>query len=140
MTTVKKVNYTPAQEEEMKTVYTSISEDAENDTKRAEVVASLALKFGKTDASIRSKMSREGYYIRPEKVSTATGKKVVRKPVLVAQLADKLGLEGDNRKKVASGEKATKSFLELVIAQMTFLEKRIAEFEAIEEQDIEVSI
>ena len=119
MTTAKTPNYSDSQEQELESVYTASNTDAD----RKEDVKNLAVKFGRTEASIRSKLSNMGIYIKPEKVSKATGEKVVRKPELVAQLAEKLGLEGDDVKTVASLEKATIPALKAVIAQMTFLEQ-----------------
>jgi len=133
MTTIKTPNYSEKQETEMDTLYTGATTDEE----RANVVEALRTAYDKTPASIRSKLSRMGIYIKPAKVSKATGGVVVRKPELVAQLAEKLGLEGNDVKKVDSGNKATKTFLELVLAQMSYLEERIAEFEA---EDLEIEI
>lgn len=137
MPTTKKVNYTEAQEQEMKAVYESCENEDRTiaDTQRSQAVEQLAIKFGKTPASIRSKLARMEVYIRPEKVSQATGKKAVRKPELTAQLALKLGVPA---KETVSGEKATKSFLEMVLLQMTTLENRITELEAEIAGDIEV--
>lgn len=128
MPTTKKVNYTPAQEKEMDETYPTSKDSTDED--RADAIKALASKFGKTEPSIRSKLSNMGIYIVPKTVSKVSGAVVVRKPELVAQLAEKLGLEGEDIKKVDSGIKATKGFLELVLAQMSHLEVRIAEFEA----------
>jgi hypothetical protein len=104
------VNYTPEMEAEMKEAYKAAWGDAE----RAEVVGAMAAKFGKSLQSIRSKMSRSGYYKKPERVTKAGGV-VIKKAELVDKIAEKLNVPAE---RIESLEKATKDVLSLVLENL----------------------
>ena len=80
----KAVNYT---EEQVKALVGAYDNAGSQDA-RDEVVSSYAEKFGKSVASIRAKLSREGVYIKKERLSK-DGSKVERKAAKVARIAEK---------------------------------------------------
>ena len=106
----KQVTYTEDQTVQLVAAY----KDAETDAERKDVVETFATAFGKTPNSIRAKLSREGVYQKPAKV-TKSGKAIVKKAELVEQIADKLGVSSEV---VESLEKATKVALEKVLAHL----------------------
>ena len=90
------VNYTEAQVNEAVARY----EAANTDVARAEVVEQLAKEFGKTKASVRAKLVREGVYV----AKTVTRKRKAKKADVVALIAKVLGV---NEEVVGSLENAT---------------------------------
>lgn len=78
----KTVNYT---EEQVKALVGAYDNAGSQDS-RDEVVAEFAEKFGKSIASIRAKLSREGVYVKRERM-TKDGRKVERKAAKVARIA-----------------------------------------------------
>lgn len=89
----------------------STYEAAESDEARAEAVASLAEKFGKTVQSVRAKLVREGVY-KAKARTTKTGEPVISKEKLVQEIEAELGLVAGD---LESLEKATKRVLKLVL-------------------------
>lgn len=79
----KAVNYT---EEQVKALVGAYG-NAGSQEARDEVVSSFAESFGKSVASIRAKLSREGVYIKKERLSK-DGSKVERKAAKVARIAE----------------------------------------------------
>lgn len=96
--TEKTVNYTPE-------MVASLVEGYKAGTS----VEALALEFGKSVRSIVAKLSREGVYVAKGKATS--GEKAVTKVILIAKIAEKLGVEAE---KLASLEKATKEALEIL--------------------------
>lgn len=82
--TEKAPNYTEAQTAELRKAYQGASNDAE----RANIVQTFADKFHKAPRSIVAKLSREGVYQKPQKVSKTTGGKVAKKEELAEELAE----------------------------------------------------
>lgn len=82
----KTVNYTAEQVKTLVSAYTA----ADSQESRDSVVASFAATFGKSVASIRAKLSREGVYIKKE---TAAKKAAgdLKKAGKVAQIAARCG-------------------------------------------------
>lgn len=107
MTTSKAQTYTDDQVSKMVADYTAV----ETDEARAEVVDSLAEEFGKSVASIRSKLVREGVYVKKAR-TTKTGDAVVSKADLVQQIADAMG---EDAEAFDSLEKATKVVLQKIL-------------------------
>jgi len=103
----KPVNYTPEQVADMVRVYTS----ATDDTERANAVNALADLYGKTPASIRAKLVREGVYIAKE-YKTKKGGKPISKEQLVSLIAREVG---STVEQVESLAKATKPALARVL-------------------------
>lgn len=78
----KVVNYTDEQTSALVSAYT----EAKSDSDRVSVIETFAEDFGKSLASIRQKLVREGVYQKPEKAEA--GKKGgVKKADLVTQIA-----------------------------------------------------
>lgn len=102
----KTVNYTP----EQVNVLVSAYEVAGSDEARAEVVETFANDLGKSVASIRAKLSREGVYVK--KAVASTNKPKVKKDAKVAQLATLLGKDEDL---VSDAEKLTHRTLDFII-------------------------
>ena len=67
----KTVNYTPEQTAKLVEAYKSMT----NDGARAEVIRDFAGMFGKSAASIRAKLSREGVYVKAETAGKKGGVK-----------------------------------------------------------------
>lgn len=111
MSTSKAQTYTEDQVSKMVAEYTA----ATTDEARAEVVDSLSLELGKTVASVRSKLVREGVYVRKER-KTKSGDPVVSKADLVTQIADAMQ---EDAEVIESLEKATKVTLQKVLAAVT---------------------
>lgn len=80
------------------------------DVERKAQVAALAEALGKSEASIRAKLTREGIYVTLTKAPA--GKNPVRKAALVQAIADVLEVDVDV---VGSLEKATKNTLERIL-------------------------
>jgi hypothetical protein len=103
--TEKTVNYTEEMVARLHAVYDGEADEATRD----EQVAALAEELGKSAASIRAKLTREGVYV--PKAKAPAGKASVLKADLIAEIASKLGVAEDV---VGSLEKATKNALNLV--------------------------
>lgn len=103
--------YTEDQISKMVSDYTAV----DTDEARAEVVDNLAAEFGKTIYSIRSKLVREGVYVKKTRVTKA-GMPVVSKAELVVQIADAMG---EDPEVIESLEKATKVTLLKVLGAVT---------------------
>jgi len=99
----KTVNYTPEMTKEIIAAY----EAAEGYDARSEVIANMATKFGKSVASVRQKLSREGVYQKKE-YTNKQGEKAESKAHIVGEIAALLGMEAEQ---VESLEKATKPVL-----------------------------
>jgi len=100
--TDKTVNYTDAMVASLHAGYDGIETEA---TRKAQVSA-LALELGKSEPSIRAKLTREGIYVAFTKAPA--GKATIRKAELVQTIADKLDVDVDV---IGSLEKATKNVL-----------------------------
>ena len=103
--TVKVVNYTEAMVARLHEGY----DGSASDEARREMVAALAAELGKSEASVRAKLTSEGIYVPYTKAPA--GKNTVRKAALVAAIAIHLGVDEE---KVESLEKANKSALALI--------------------------
>ncbi len=97
--TEKTVNYTDVMVEALHAGYDGTASDED----RQAQVKALAADLGKSDASIRAKLTREGIYVALTKAPA--GKAVVRKAEIVQTIADLLEVDVDV---VGSLEKATK--------------------------------
>lgn len=103
--TVKVVNYTDEMVARMKEVYDGSASDAD----RKAQVAALAAELGKSEASVRAKLTSEGVYVPYSKAPA--GKNTVRKATLVAAIAAQLDVAEEV---VESLEKANKVALALI--------------------------
>jgi hypothetical protein len=97
--TRKVVNYTEAMVARLHEGYDGSASDAE----RKAQVAELAAEVGRSEASVRAKLTSEGIYVPYAKAPA--GKNSVRKAALVAAIAEKLGVHVEV---VESLEKANK--------------------------------
>ncbi len=111
MSTSKAQTYTDDQVSKMVADYTAV----DTDEARAEVVDSLASEFGKSIASIRSKLVREGVYVKKTR-TTKSGEPVVSKADLVEQIAEAMG---EDAEVMESLEKATKVVLQKILAKVS---------------------
>lgn len=102
----KIVNYTEEQTSELLVAW------LDNPTR--ETVNAFALQFGKSVRSIVAKLSREGVYVKADKVTKA-GEPVTRKDDLADQLAVACGL---TEAEAESLTKATKTALFKVLAKI----------------------
>ena len=100
--TRKVVNYTDEMVARMAAVYDG---EASDEVRRAQV-AQLADELGKSEASIRAKLTSEGLYVAYAKAPA--GKNTVRKAAIVAAIAAQLGVHVEA---VESLEKANKAAL-----------------------------
>ena len=100
--TDKTPNYTDAMVASLREGYDSTASD---EVRKAQVSA-LAVDLGKSEGSIRAKITREGFYTPLTKAPA--GKAPVRKAQLVQVIADALEVDVDV---VGSLEKATKNVL-----------------------------
>ena len=96
------VNYTEAM---VATLIAGYDVEASDEDRKAQVAA-LAESLGKSAASIRAKLTREGVYVPLAKAPA--GKAVVRKAQIVQLIADELNVDVDV---IGSLEKATKNTL-----------------------------
>ena len=103
--TEKTPNYTEEQTANMVNAY----EHADTDAARVAVVNEYAELYGKTAASVRAKLVREGVYIAQSRAPA--GKAAEKKSAIVSAIADLLNVNGEV---IESLEKATKKSLELV--------------------------
>ena len=100
--TAKVVNYTPAMVARLHEGYDG---SAPEDVRDAQI-AELAAELGKSAASIRAKLTHEGIYV--PKAKAPAGKASVKKAVIVAAIAELLGVHVEA---VESLEKANKAAL-----------------------------
>jgi len=100
--TEKTVNYTDAMVEALHAGYDGTASDED---RKAQVKA-LAVEVGRSEASVRAKLTREGIYVPLTKAPA--GKATVRKAQIVQLIADQLKVDVDV---VGSLEKATKNTL-----------------------------
>jgi hypothetical protein len=105
----KKVNYTDEQTEALVTAYTACGEDRDDESEAARlaVVKRFADEFGKSEASIRSKLSTEGVYIKKE-YRNKNGETPESKSAIVESIATIMGVSSEV---IESFEKATKPAL-----------------------------
>ena len=123
----KKVNYTPEMVADMVTVYGAATDESTRDA----AMDSLATKYGKTVASIRSKLSFEGVYVAKAK-PTAKGTNAVKKADMVTAIAE---FANDDSLSFDSLENANRTVLNYVIdLQMANL---ALENELFAEQEVE---
>ena len=106
--------YTDDMTTELTTAYTA----AETDEARAEVVEKYADLFGKTVASIRGKLSREGVYVK--KTKKASGTRGMKKAEMVHAIGTMLGVRQD----LESLEKANLNDLRVVLDALIALNDR----------------
>ncbi len=111
----KTLNYTADQTAALVEAYQA----ATDDESRKAVVIQFADELGKSAASVRQKLVREGVYVKPE-YKTKTGKRPESKAAIVADIARTLGTTQET---IESLEKATKPVLELLRGTL----KRIAQ-------------
>ena len=98
MTATKIVNYTPEQTEKVKTDYLA-----------GVTVEDIATAIGKTVASVRAKLSKEGVYKAPAKEA---GKREMKKAEMVAAISIEIGV---SEEVLESLEKATSPALMAVL-------------------------
>ena len=103
----KKVNYTPEMVADMVTVYGAATDEFSRDA----AMDSLATKYGKTVASIRSKLSFEGVYQAKAK-ATPKGTNAVKKADMVTAIAE---FANDDSLSFDSLENANRTVLNYVI-------------------------
>lgn len=105
--TNKTVSYTEDQVSKMVADYVA----ADTDEARDEALQSIAEEFGKSVASVRSKLVREGVYVKKAR-TTKNGGEIVSKADLVAKIEDAIGVEPGG---FDSLEKATKVVLTKIL-------------------------
>ena len=108
--TEQKVNYTEEMVARLHEVYDGEADEAVRD----EQVAQLAEELGKSAASIRAKLTREGLYVPKNKAPA--GKAGMTKAELVAVIAAQMQVDED---RVGSLEKANKDVLKLVVSALS---------------------
>lgn len=101
-------NYTTEQVKQMTAMYKA----AKTDEERKTAVETLAKNMGKTVSSIRMKLVNEKIYIKAQKVSAKTGKRVVSKATLIKQLCENTGKSGHFFRSL---ETVTKDVLEFFV-------------------------
>ena len=102
----KAPNYSDEMVAEMVDRYTA----ANSDDWRSRVVAELAAEFGKTPASIRAKLVREGVYVAKTRTNKSGGA-IEKKADIVNEIAEAIHVSAEI---LESLEKATKKALGLV--------------------------
>lgn len=107
--TEKVVNYTDEMVHRLHSGYDGSADEATRDAQ----VAHLAEELGKSPASIRAKLTREGIYV--PKAKAPAGKASVTKAQLVTAIAAELEVDEDV---IGSLEKATKVALGKVLAAL----------------------
>ena len=100
------INYTDAMVASLAEGYDGTASDED----RKAQVAALAVDLGKSEASIRAKLTREGLYVKL--TAAPKGKAPVRKAALVQAIADKIDVDVDV---IGSLEKATKVTLNRIL-------------------------
>ena len=119
--TKKAENYTPEMTATIINAYTS----ADSDESRKNTVAAMAEKFGKTVASVRMKLVREGVYVK----ATATDKnckEITKKGELVTKIANRCNVRPEL---FDSLEKANKAVLEAILNRLSELENNVLALE-----------
>jgi len=106
----KAVNYTP---EMVEALHAGYDPEASDEARKAQVAA-LAAQLGKSEGSIRAKLTHEGIYVTLTKAPA--GKNTVRKAAIVTAIAGALEVDEDV---IGSLEKATKNTLILVFNALT---------------------
>jgi Mn-dependent DtxR family transcriptional regulator len=107
----KAVNYTPANIETMKEMYTGKDNTSE--------VKAIAAALGKTPNSVRAKLAAEGLYVVAKKA--ATGSARTKKATIVADIAKRVGgLEDFEQEGL---EKATAAPLQKILDALVNSEK-----------------
>lgn len=101
--------YTDTQVARMVKLYTA----AETVEARSEAVVTLAKEMDKTVRSIIAKLSREGVYVKIEKVRTQK----IRKDALVAQIAEVLQVDAKTR--LSGLVKSNVDTLKLILANLS---------------------
>jgi len=102
-------SYTAENEKTLKTDYDPKASQETRDTQ----VENLADKLGKTVPMIRMKLVNMGIYIKkPSNVSAKTGKVAIRKPELIAKIAENTGKDVHFYRSL---ENATKDVLEFFV-------------------------
>lgn len=104
--TDKAPNYSDEAVARLNEVYDGSADEAT----RKEQVAALAEELGKSAASIRAKLTREGLYVPMAKAPA--GKASIRKSALVTAIANAVGVDEDV---IGSLEKATKVTLAIIL-------------------------
>ena len=99
----KTVNYTPEQTQELVNTYSA----AEGEAAQKETIVAFAERFGKSVASIRQKLVREGVYQKKEYVSK-NGARPETKAKIVEAIAESLGVTSEQAESL---EKANKAIL-----------------------------
>lgn len=103
-------NYSTSAVEALHAGYDGTASDAD---RKAQVTA-LGSELGKSDASIRAKLTREGLYVALTKAPA--GKAPVRKATLVQAIADALPVDVEV---IDSLEKANKATLVLILSNLS---------------------
>ena len=120
----KVVNFSADQTVELCNAY-NLADSTES---RKNVVSAYAAKFGKSDASIRMKLVREGVYVKPE-ATTKTGEVVIDKEKLADQIASFIP-ESVDEASVSSLAKANKKILKQIfklVSELTEFKKQAME-------------
>ena len=107
----KTINYTPEQTVELVSAY----EGATDKDSRNEVIVAYANALGKSIASIRQKLVREGVYVK-NTYKAKDGSDVVSKEKIAAQIASKLGVSEEQAESLT---KANKRILQTVLEALT---------------------
>lgn len=108
--------YTPEIRKAMENAYTNAEPD-----ERIAVVEYYANLVGKSAISVRSVMTRAGYYVKKAYLKK-DGREVVKKVDLVEQIAKKIGMTSDQ---AGSLEKANVKVLETIITKLAAMENDI---------------
>jgi len=87
---------------------------AETQEDRDSVVSAFAEQLGKSVASVRAKLVREGVYVKKERADK-TGRKIQTKDEMVAEFEKNLGLEVGS---LESLEKATKNVIRTLMERV----------------------
>lgn len=104
--------------EEMTVQLTEAYTQAQTDAARDQVVEEFAIMFGKSVASIRGKLSREGVYVK--KTKKASGTRGMKK----AELVHAIGTMLEIRQDLESLEKANLNDLRVVMDALVALNNR----------------
>lgn len=112
---------------------------ADSTESRKGVVSAYAAKFGKSEASIRMKLVREGVYVKPE-ATTKTGEPVIDKEKLADEIAafipDNLD-EASISSLAKANKKALKAILKVVSELTEFKRQAMEAFENSAETETE---
>ncbi len=106
----KTVNYTPEMVAQLHAGYDGTASDVD----RKAQVRALARELGKSEGSVRAKLTHEGIYVTLTKAPS--GKNTIRKAALVTAIAGQIGVDEDV---IGSLEKATKNTLIVVFKALT---------------------